>query len=169
MPLTKIVTVGVYGFNEKGFFQSLIDANVDTFCDIRLRRGVRGSQYAFVNKTRLIDRLDELGIKYSHCLNLAPSKETRAKQKEADKEKSVLKRERTGLSESFIQAYEKQCLENFDSRTFARSLEDASVVAFFCVEKEPHACHRSLVAEKLRQDLGIEVSHIKPWQNGAKS
>ena len=43
----KIVTIGVYGFDETGFFRALQDAEVDTFCDIRDRRGVRGATYAF--------------------------------------------------------------------------------------------------------------------------
>jgi len=35
-------------------------------------------------------------------------------------------------------------------------------VALFCVEREPAACHRSLLAERLGKDLGIEVEHIIP-------
>jgi hypothetical protein len=27
-----IVTIGVYGFDEQSFFQTLLDAKVDTFC-----------------------------------------------------------------------------------------------------------------------------------------
>lgn len=38
-----IVTIGVYGFDEQSFFQALQDAQIDTLCDIRARRGVRGS------------------------------------------------------------------------------------------------------------------------------
>ncbi|MFN2179799.1 MAG: hypothetical protein ACK2UV_09955, partial [Candidatus Promineifilaceae bacterium] len=59
--LPAIVTIGVYGFDETTFFQALKDAGVDTFCDIRRRRGVRGSRYAFANSKRLQKRLAELG------------------------------------------------------------------------------------------------------------
>ena len=45
----KIVTIGVYGFDESGFFDALCQAEVDTFCDIRSRRGLRGATYAFAN------------------------------------------------------------------------------------------------------------------------
>jgi hypothetical protein len=158
----QVITIGVYGFDEASYFQALADAKVDTFCDIRLRRGVRGSQYAFVNSTRLQQKLQELNIRYIHILDLAPSIETRAKQKQADTESNVTKRQRTGLSDSFISAYQEQCLKNFDSRTFIRSLGDASVVALFCVEKDPQACHRSLVAQRLEADLGVIVKHILP-------
>ena len=40
--------------------------------------------------------------------------------------------------------------------------EDTQVVALFCVEKEPEACHRSLVADKLAKELKLEVENIVP-------
>ncbi len=71
--MPEFVTIGVYGFDEAGFFQALQDAGVDTFCDIRRRRGVRGSAYAFANSQRLQGRLAELGIRYIYRSDLAPS------------------------------------------------------------------------------------------------
>lgn len=38
----KIATIGVYGFNETEFFETLQKAKIDVFCDIRLHRGMRG-------------------------------------------------------------------------------------------------------------------------------
>ena len=35
----KIVTIGVYGFDEDSFFEALRKAKVDTFCDIRKPAG----------------------------------------------------------------------------------------------------------------------------------
>ncbi len=75
----KIVTIGVYGFDQESFFQALLDAKVDTFCDIRMRRGMRGSKYAFVNSSSLQKRLGELDIQYLHLKDLAPDHEIRAK------------------------------------------------------------------------------------------
>ena len=59
-----IYTIGVYGSNEEEFFGKLIDSQIDLFCDIRQRRGVRGRQYAFVNSNYLQNKLAELGIDY---------------------------------------------------------------------------------------------------------
>src|SRR4051812_16785995 len=81
----KIVTIGVYGFDEAGFFQALQAAQVDTFCDIRRRRGVRGAEYAFANRQRLAARLAALGIRYLHRLDLAPTNAMRAVQYADDK------------------------------------------------------------------------------------
>ena len=44
-----LYTMGVYGSTEASFFKKLEQNNIDTFCDIRQRRGVRGSKYRYVN------------------------------------------------------------------------------------------------------------------------
>jgi len=160
---SKIITLGVYGFDEAGFFEALRAAGVDTFCDIRLRRGVRGREYAYVNSKRLQAKLAELCIRYFHIKELAPSRALRQRQKAADKAARTAKRQRTELSELFIAGYCEECLQNFDSRKFIEQLgEAARVVALFCVERAPAACHRSLAAERLQQDLGVEVVHLMP-------
>ena len=67
------MTLGVYGFTAEAFFEALQRAGVDTFCDIRWRRGVRGREYAFANSGRLQQRLGELGMRYLHLRELAPT------------------------------------------------------------------------------------------------
>ena len=159
----KLVTMGVYGFSEAEFFGSLQEAGVQTFCDIRWRRGVRGSDYAFVNSARLQKRLGDLGIRYLHIRALAPRPELREQQTEADKVQGVTKRKRTTLGETFIAGYCAENLTLFDSRQFIAQLgADVGVIVLFCVEREPAACHRSLLAERLQRDLGLEVVHLRP-------
>ncbi len=159
----KIITIGVYGFDEATFFRELQQAGIDTFCDIRWRRGVRGSEYAFANSARLQKKLAALGIRYVYARELAPTPELRRRQYEADKQAGTTKRKRAALSETFIAAYRKEYLETFDARKFLESLgADARTVALFCVEREPAACHRSLIAERLQDQTSVEVSHIIP-------
>ena len=158
-----IVTIGVYGFDERSFFQALLDAKVDTFCDIRMRRGMRGSTYAFVNSTYLQKHLEELGIRYLHVKELAPDQSMREKQQQEDKTLGIAKRTRKELGYAFVHAYEHDCLAHFDSDEFIKRVgQDAKVIGLFCVEREPEACHRSLAARKLAGDLDIGVEHIKP-------
>jgi uncharacterized protein (DUF488 family) len=162
MPL-KLVTIGVYGFDEASFFAALQKAGVDVFCDIRQRRGVRGSAYAFANSQRLQKRLAELNIRYLHRHDLAPTTAVRQRQKDADAMNATAKRGRSTLDAAFIAAYEEEILAGFDPQALLDELgEDARAVAFFCVEREPAACHRSLVAEKLHQELDLEVVHLLP-------
>ena len=158
-----LVTIGVYGFTAEAFFAALQRAGVDTFCDIRWRRGVRGRDYAFANSGRLQERLAELGIRYLHVREVAPSPALRQRQAAADKAEGVAKRKRAALGEFFVTAYREERLAAFDSRRFVERLSpSARVVALFCVEREPAACHRSLLAARLRDDLGVEVVHLTP-------
>lgn len=163
MTKPEIVTIGVYGFTESSFFESLVRVNIDTFCDIRKRRGMRGATYSFVNSHYLQKRLKELGIRYFHLKELAPSQEIRDKQRRADKQAGDMKRTRTALSQEFVEAYKAQCLHKFKSDEFLSKLgEDAKRIALFCVEKDPTACHRSLVAEQIEKEIMLEVKHILP-------
>jgi len=134
---------------------------VDVFCDLRARRGVRGSEYAYANSARLQARLAELGIRYLHFKELAPSTDVRSAQYAVDRAEGVGKRQRRVLSPAFADAYCRERLERFDSADFVAGLgPEVRVVALFCVEREPAACHRSLLAARLAADLGVEV--VKP-------
>ncbi len=157
------MTIGVYGFDEAGFYEALRKNGVTVFCDIRFRRGMRGAKYAFVNSAYLQNKLVEMGIRYIHRKDLAPDNAVRDQQKAADKLDKTAKRDRTQLGPAFIAAYETACLSHFDARAFVDSLEaDGGKAVLFCVEREPDACHRSLLARRLETDLQIKVEHILP-------
>jgi|GEM_PF-107630 len=161
----RVLTIGVYGFDEESFFATLLDSGVDVFCDVRMRRGVRGKQYAFVNSERLQERLAQFGIRYVHHKELAPDPAIRTRQKEADRDNRESKRSRVALSATFVEAYTVSNLANFDSEGFLTQVaEGAKAVVLFCVEREPEACHRSLIANRLIRDLGITVEHLTPCE-----
>ena len=90
--MPEFVTIGAHGWDAERFFSALLAAGVDTFCDLRARRGVRGREYAFANSQRLQARLAELGIRYIHRLDLAPSAATRSQQHAADEATHTAKR-----------------------------------------------------------------------------
>jgi uncharacterized protein (DUF488 family) len=154
-------TIGVYGSTEKKFFEKITENNIDTFCDIRQRRGVRGAKYAFVNSNKLQQRLNELEVKYGHVLELAPTTEIRELQKLVDAQKGEQKRDRQELGKIFTIEYKNRILNSFDFDTFIEKLDEigASKVVLFCVEEKPQACHRSIVTDKLEQ-LGYKIIHL---------
>ena len=154
-------TIGVYNSTSQEFFKKLTDNKIDTFCDIRQRRGVRGSQYAFVNSNRLQEKLNDLEIKYGHVIELAPTTEIREMQKNADDLKGELKRDRSSLGQIFKLAYKDRVVEKFNFDSFIDNLDSigASRIVLFCVEEKPQACHRSIVSDKL-QKLGYKVTHL---------
>lgn len=162
----RIVTIGVYGFSESTFLHALQAAEVDTLWDLRARRGLRGKQYAFANKNRLQALLEGASIRYAHLPELAPSAETRDVQRHADHVEGIAKRERTELTAHFREEYARKHLNQWQPRNaLHRFAPTASVIALLCVEKEPTACHRSLVAAALEVEIGTPVRHLLPPSN----
>jgi uncharacterized protein (DUF488 family) len=155
----KIYTIGVYGSTEQQFFNKLVDNKIDTFCDIRQRRGVRGSEYAFVNSNRLQAKLAELEIKYGYILELAPTTEIREKQWIEDEKNKEQKKTRTHLGCVFASEYKKQIIDKFDFDSFIEKLDEIGTnrIVLFCVESNAEACHRSLVSEELHKRYKYEV------------
>ncbi|HYX86962.1 MAG TPA: DUF488 domain-containing protein [Gaiellales bacterium] len=159
--MAEVVTIGAFGWSESGFFDALVAARVGLFCDIRRRRGVRGAEYAFVNSARLQRRLHELGIPYTHRLDLAPSAEVRRVQAEIDDREGIARRSRSRLGDAFVAAYTAEHLSRFDPTAFLAETASSGPVCLFCVEREPAACHRSLVANRLAE-AGARVTHLMP-------
>jgi len=155
-------TIGVYNSTEKEFFQKLVNNKIDTFCDIRQRRGVRGAKYSFVNSNQLQQKLSQLGINYGHILDLAPTQEIRELQKATDIENKELKSERKTLGKTFTINYEKKILKKFHFDLFFENLDQigSSKVVLFCVEEQPEACHRSIVANELLNKYNYKITHL---------
>ena len=155
-------TMGVYNSTEFEFFQKLTDNKIDTFCDIRLRRGVRGPDYTFANSNRLQKRLETLHINYAHIPELAPTKEIIEMQAIYDKQRGIKRRSRQVLGQEFKEAYKKQILKNFDFNLFIKQLAEtgAQRIVLFCVEAQPEACHRSMVKGKLKNLFNFEVVNL---------
>ncbi len=163
MPTETLLSIGVYGFSEDAFFKALTDAGVDCFCDVRARRGLRGSEYAFANSRRLQDRLSALGIAYVHVKYLSPSAAVRGAQRDADARQGMAKRSRTELGSVFRSGYIEECLRELDAKDLLdNALQGARRPVFFCVEREPAACHRSLLTEELARQTGLPEEHIVP-------
>lgn len=117
-------TIGVYNSMEEEFFNKLLENNIDTFCDIRQRRGVRGAKYAFVNSNRLQQKLNDLEIKYGYVPDLAPTTEIRELQKEVDIKKGEQKRYRQVLGEVFVIEYKNRILKKFNFDAFFERLDE---------------------------------------------
>lgn len=157
-----IFTIGVYNSTEDTFFKKLLDNKIDLFCDIRQRRGVRGSQYKYVNSKYLQSKLEELGIAYLYVKELAPTKEIRQKQKDADALNKETKKQRTQLGEVFIREYYSQILDNYNLNDLISQIDSTNAVnvVFFCVEEFASACHRSLVAKELGNILNSKIVNL---------
>lgn len=158
----RMMTVGVYGFDEESFLQRLRHADVRLLLDVRQRRGVRGPEYAWANSRRLQASLAEAGIGYEHHLELAPTTELRQLQYAEDDRLGVGKRSRRELASEYARRYTTEILDLADLTPIASSLPRSGTAALLCVERDPEACHRSLIAERLTEDHSITIEHLRP-------
>jgi uncharacterized protein (DUF488 family) len=156
-----VATIGVYGWTVETFLDALRAADVRTVLDVRQRRGLRGSEYAWANARRLEAALAEAGIEYRHHQELAPTTELRQLQYREDDRLGVGKRTRVELAPAYRKRYVKEILDNVDLAAIAAQLPTEGASAFLCVERDPEACHRSLIAERLEAEHGVSVIHLR--------
>ncbi|MFC9440534.1 DUF488 domain-containing protein, partial [Nocardia sp. NPDC057030] len=152
----------VYGFTVDGFLERLAEGGVGLLLDLRQRRGVRGPEYSWANSVRLQNTLAAAGIGYRHVRELAPTTELRHLQYREDDRQGVGKRNRVALATEYAERYTHEILDPFDLAALAADLPNDSTTALFCVECDPEACHRALVAERLHTEHGLPVMHLYP-------
>lgn len=155
-------TIGVYGFDATSFLEQLDRAHVRVVLDVRQRRAVRGPEYAWANSRRLQAALGEAGIAYQHHRALAPSTELRHLQYAEDSRQGVGKRTRRELAASYINRYVAEILDPADLAPIVSALPGNGSAALLCVERDPEACHRSLVAQRLAERFEMHVEHLRP-------
>jgi uncharacterized protein YeaO (DUF488 family) len=94
--------------------------------------------------------------------DLAPTTELRQLQYREDDRLGVGKRNRIALAPEYAERYTREILDPFDLGALVAQLPDHSTTALLCVERDPEACHRSLVAERLRAEHGLPVTDLRP-------
>ena len=159
--MPSIATIGVYGFDLPSFLKSLEGAGASVVLDVRQRRGVRGPQYAWANSRRLQAALGEAGLGYRHMKDLAPTTELRQLQYREDNRLGEGKRSRTKLAPEYARRYREEILDLTNLSPIAEIAANA-LPALLCVERDPEACHRSLIAERLQREWGLETLHLRP-------
>jgi len=130
--------------------------------DVRQRRGVRGPEYSWANSNRLQAALAEAGVEYRHLPELAPTTELRQLQYAEDDRQGVGKRSRAELAPAYTERYTREILDHADLGALASTLPSAGAAALLCVERDPEACHRSLIAARLAEQHAVTVEHLRP-------
>ena len=157
-----VTTIGVYGWTAGGFMQALRRAGVGLLLDVRQRRGVRGSEYAWANARRLQQALAAARIDYRHQRELAPTTELRRLQYREDARLGVGKRSRAELAREYRKRYSEEILESVDLTTIVEAMPAGATTALLCVERDAQACHRSIIAERLASEYGVSVTELVP-------
>ena len=160
--MKRLATIGVYGWSLETFLHALSAARVTLLIDVRQRRGVRGPEYAWANSARLQAALAQANIAYRHHKELAPTTELRQLQYAEDARQGVGKRSRVELAPEYRQRYTREILDFADLDAVVAELPSDSAATLMCVERDPEACHRSVVAERMAGEYGVSVVHLRP-------
>jgi uncharacterized protein (DUF488 family) len=158
----RVTTIGVYGATLDRFLDALREHGVRLVVDVRQRRGVRGSEYAWANAQRLESALAEAGIAYDHRKELAPTTELRQLQYAEDARTGAGKRTRDELAAEYVARYTRAILDAADLGALVEELPADGASALLCVERDPEACHRSLIADRLASEHGCSILHLRP-------
>ena len=160
--MLRVATIGVYGWTLEQFLEVLSRARVSCLLDVRQRRGVRGPEYSWANSQRLQRALAEAGIRYEHHIELAPTTELRHLQYADDDRQRVGKRSRVALAPEYAERYRVEILGPVDLEPLVSSLPSEGATAIFCVERDPEACHRSILAARIGFEFDATVEHLLP-------
>lgn len=145
-----IYTIGFAQKSAKNFFELLENNKIDCLIDIRLNNI---SQLAGFTKGKDLEYfLDKiLSIKYFYNINYAPTKDIL----DDYKNKKITWQEYESL---YLQLIENRKVEILFKNTINDNFDN---ICLLCSEPLPQQCHRRLLAEYLKQQVGnIEVIHI---------
>ena len=78
-----------------------------------------------------------------------------------DDRQGVGKRSREALAPAYVRAYTEEILDRVDLGPVIGWIGKSSA-ALLCVERDPEACHRSLIAARLQRDWSFRVEHLTP-------
>lgn len=156
--MVRICTIGFSGRSAERFFVALKQAGVQRLIDIR-----RSNNTLYCGFTRqrdlpyLLDRL--CGIDYLHEPQFAPSEELlrhyQARLKANKKD--------AGAWPEFVERFTAEIRERPVRDLFRQHTGGLTTVCLLCTEKAPEHCHRRLLAEYLRDQLGptnVEINHL---------
>ena len=142
----KLATIGYENDTQAGAIGKLKAAGVKIVLDVR---AVASSRKAGFSKNILAAGLAEAGIEYLHLQKLGTPK--------AGREAA-----RAGRIAQMREIYEGHLAEPAAQVELARAGEIASArkAALLCYEADPAGCHRTIVAQHLKETLGLQIEDL---------
>ncbi|MEU4223091.1 DUF488 domain-containing protein [Nonomuraea sp. NPDC026600] len=93
----------------------------------------------------------------------APTTELRRLQYAEDDRQGVGRRSRRELAAEYTRRYTTEILDHADLTPIVSELPSSGTAALLCVERDPEACHRSLLAQRLTEQHHVTIEHLRPW------
>jgi uncharacterized protein (DUF488 family) len=78
-----------------------------------------------------------------------------------DEKRGEGRRSRSTLAPIYVERYTEEILDQVDLGPIVKWIGSKNA-ALMCVERDAEACHRSLIAARLRDELGFEVEDLRP-------
>ena len=141
-----IYTIGYEGISIEQFFTLLMEYDIETVVDVRKLPLSRKT--GFSEKT-LAAALNLSGLEYTHLADLGCPKPIRDSYRvDADWRR---------YKEGFLKylSTQEEAIEEL------AALASSSNCALLCFEADFNYCHRSMVADAVKQQSGMRVSHIR--------
>lgn len=145
-PLNKIYTLGYEGATVADFIATLRLAGISLLLDVR---ELPQSRRAGFSKRVLSEALEAAGIAYRHVKQLGDPKPGRDAARRGD----------MAEFRSIFSAH----IEKEDAQAAIRdaaSVSQNETIALMCYERAPKDCHRSIVAERIRDIVNVEIVHL---------
>lgn len=146
--MSQIYTIGFTKKSLKQFIHLLKQAGVTILIDTRLNNTSQLSGFAKKNDLQYI--LELVNIGYYHDISLAPTQD-------------ILSEYKNKLIS--WEEYENRYLDLISKRKIERRFEKIAgkdVVCFLCSEDKPHHCHRSILANYLKEHMSkkVDIVHL---------
>ncbi|WP_411287623.1 DUF488 family protein [Phenylobacterium sp.] len=142
----RLATIGYERALQAAVIEQLTQAGVEVLIDVR---AVASSRRAGFSKTLLAASLNAAGIDYLHFRQLGTPKPGRDAA-------------RKGRIAEMRRIFEDHLAEPAAQLELAKAVEVAREhkAALLCYEADHAGCHRAIVAERIREELGCEVVNL---------
>lgn len=145
----KLATIGYEGAPQDAVFDALEKAGVELLVDVR---AVTSSRRPGFSKSHLAAGLPERGIEYLHLRGLGTPKEGRMAARSGDEK---------GLRRVFG-AHMKTPEARHDYEALLDLLRRGKKICLMCYEHDPATCHRTIIAERVGEELGLKIENLTP-------
>jgi len=147
MSCDKVLTIGYEGRTIDEFVSNLKSFNVTRLIDVR---EIPLSRKKGFSKSSLKERLESENIEYVHLRSLGSPSEIRDKVKMDSDYKY------------FFEAYSKYLCQNNDAFVTLYNYITTGINCIMCFERFPEKCHRSVIADKIREydGNGLKIIHV---------
>ncbi len=145
-----IYTIGYEGSGLEAFLACLKENNIELLADVRERPISRKPGFS---KTKLAEKVGELGLRYEHFPRLGcPAAIRNAYRADNDWEK-------------YCDDFGRYLKANLDAVDELARFLNTSRCALMCFEADPHRCHRLLVAKEIEMRYHTAIINLQPADN----